>query len=174
MRATTTGRKTIPLAGSLGKPKRERNNASAVTFRTNANIAAYGRVLEKIPRMSSRTKSAAARGRPQTTSKRKSNMIWSGLRVANVCLITRLATPTIRFGSENNKKRTYDNAFIPSRSLQFVDYFRQSRSKGEVSNGKLSSISVHFVLRPVFGSRLTQTPEGDVGRSLAHYQAGFK
>jgi hypothetical protein len=43
-----------------------------------------------------------------------------------------------------------------------------------VSNGKLSSISVHFVLRPVFGSRLTQTPEGDVGRSLAHYQAGFK
>jgi hypothetical protein len=30
------------------------------------------------------------------------------------------------------------------------------------------------LLGPVFGSRLLQMPEGDVGRALAHYQAGFK
>ncbi|MGH7984148.1 MAG: MFS transporter [Candidatus Udaeobacter sp.] len=36
------------------------------------------------------------------------------------------------------------------------------------------NFTLSALLGPVFGSRLLQMPEGDVGRALAHYQAGFK
>jgi MFS family permease len=47
---------------------------------------------------------------------------------------------------------------------------------GGTATGVVNFINFTFsaLLGPVFGSRLVQMPEGDVGRALAHYQAGFK
>jgi hypothetical protein len=59
-----------------------------------------------------------ARGRPQTISKRKSVMIWSGSRVENVCFMASNAMPAIRFGSESTNEMTYVNPFIPAADLQ--------------------------------------------------------
>ena len=47
---------------------------------------------------------------------------------------------------------------------------------GGTATGVVNFLNFTFsaLLGPVFGSRLLQMPEGDVGRALAHYQAGFK
>jgi MFS family permease len=47
---------------------------------------------------------------------------------------------------------------------------------GGTATGVINFINFTFsaLLGPVFGSRLVQMPEGDVGLALAHYQAGFK
>jgi MFS family permease len=47
---------------------------------------------------------------------------------------------------------------------------------GGTATGVINFINFTFsaLLGPVFGARLVQMPEGDVGRALAHYQAGFK
>src|SRR5437870_5322746 len=39
-------------------------------------------------------------------------MIWSGFRVANVCLRTSDAVPASKFGSENSSATTYNNPFM--------------------------------------------------------------
>jgi MFS family permease len=47
---------------------------------------------------------------------------------------------------------------------------------GGTATGVVNFLNFTFsaLLGPVFGSRLLQMPEGDTGRVLAHYQAGFK
>ena len=47
---------------------------------------------------------------------------------------------------------------------------------GGTATGVVNFLNFTFsaLLGPVFGSRLVQMPEGDVGLALAHYQAGFK
>ena len=47
---------------------------------------------------------------------------------------------------------------------------------GGTATGVVNFINFTFsaLLGPVFGSRLVQMPEGDLGGALAHYQAGFK
>lgn len=47
---------------------------------------------------------------------------------------------------------------------------------GGTATGVINFINFTFsaLLGPVFGSRLVEMPEGDVGLALAHYQAGFK
>ena len=47
---------------------------------------------------------------------------------------------------------------------------------GGTATGVVNFLNFTFsaLLGPVFGSRLLQMPEDDVGRALAHYQAGFK
>jgi hypothetical protein len=44
---------------------------------------------------------------------------------------------------------------------------------GGIATGVIN-FTFSALLGPVFGSRLVQMREGDVGRALAHYQAGFK
>ena len=106
---------------SGGRPKRESTKTRAVAFRTNASNAAYGRVLERIPKTNRRIKSAATKGRPQNTWKRKSVMIWSGLRVAKVCRKMSDAVPAIRLGKESNRKTTYHNPFMFMADLREID-----------------------------------------------------
>jgi hypothetical protein len=83
---------------------RKRTKTRAAAFRTNADSAAYDLVAEKNPATSKTMKMTAASGKPQTIPKRKSVIIWSGLRVAKVCCKTSNASPAIRLGNESKRQ----------------------------------------------------------------------
>src|SRR5436853_4672471 len=67
IKASRTGIKKTAWSRSGGSPKTEITNASAVTLRTNAKSAVYGRVRSTIPNTSKTKKRSAARGKPHTT-----------------------------------------------------------------------------------------------------------
>src|SRR5207253_9294345 len=106
-KASRTGIKKTAWSRSGGSPKTEITNASAVTLRTNAKSAVYGRVRSTIPNTSKTKKRSAARGKPHTTRKRKSVMIWSGFRFANVCCGRSDAVHASRLGNDSNTAATY-------------------------------------------------------------------
>src|SRR6266478_7568410 len=67
IRASRRGIKKTAWSKSCGSPKTKITNASAVTLRTNAKSAVYGRVRSTIPSTSKTKKRSAARGKPHTT-----------------------------------------------------------------------------------------------------------
>jgi hypothetical protein len=62
--------------------------------------------LSEEPEHKQNKEQKSGQGSPQTISKRKSVMIWSGSRVEKVCFITRSATPASRLGSESTNETT--------------------------------------------------------------------
>src|SRR5204863_1852745 len=82
-----------------------------------------------------------------------------------------------------NSLRRFARAFARVLDLGVTDLNRNHMRPGsnirrapDAATGVINFINFTFsaFLGPVFGSRLVQMPEGDVGRALAHYQAGFK
>jgi hypothetical protein len=108
---------TDPRESDQGQKKREKKNCFVKVVRQPKHMeheAQRGNVQNKSeqrridpgpgdnPEHEQNKKENRGQGRPQTTWKRKSVTIWSGLRVAKVCLRRRDAVPAIRLGAESN------------------------------------------------------------------------